>query len=92
MTGRRAPADGHRLEWAGMTIPLRPGTPVTFGRGTDREIRLPNDPLVSRAAGSVTAYEHHLLLENVSRTRPFLPLFRCPCSRSCCWARTALAS
>jgi len=37
MSGRRERADTHRLEFAGVSYPLRPGVPVTFGRGTDRE-------------------------------------------------------
>jgi len=68
---RRDPAQ-HRLEWEGTSYPLPFGVAVTFGRGSDRDVRLPNDAFVSRAAGAVTAFDTHLLIENASRTRPFV--------------------
>jgi hypothetical protein len=55
------------------TVP--PGSALTFGRGTDRDVRLGDEPLddhVSRRAGTVAVEDAHVLVRNDSGTRPLL--------------------
>src|SRR4051812_13390702 len=48
------------------------GEALTFGRGRDCAIRLPNDSHVSRTAGSITVLEDCVLIRNHSATKPFV--------------------
>ena len=48
------------------------GDAVTFGRGRDCAIRLPNDSHISRTAGSITVLEDCVLIRNHSATKPFV--------------------
>ncbi|MGW4943582.1 hypothetical protein ACWEOZ_18565 [Actinoplanes sp. NPDC004185] len=48
------------------------GDVLTFGRGKDCTIRLPNDAHISRTAGSVTVLEDCVLIRNHSGTKPFV--------------------
>jgi hypothetical protein len=48
------------------------GGALTFGRGGDCTIRLPNDSHISRTAGSVTVLEDCALIRNHSATKPFV--------------------
>ena len=55
-----------------LSLELRPGEGLTFGRGADRNIRIGHDPtdnLVSRAAGSILGLVDGALVRNVSRTQ-----------------------
>jgi len=51
---------------------LARGDALTFGRGRDCTIRLPNDSHISRTAGSVTVLEDCALIRNHSATKPFV--------------------
>jgi len=48
------------------------GDALTFGRGVDCTIRLPNDSHISRTAGSITVLEDCVLVRNHSATKPFV--------------------
>ena len=48
------------------------GDALTFGRGRDCAIRLPNDSHISRTAGSITVLEDCVLIRNQSATKPFI--------------------
>jgi hypothetical protein len=48
------------------------GDALTFGRGADCTIRLPNDSHISRTAGSITVLEDCVLVRNHSATKPFV--------------------
>lgn len=55
-----------------LSLELRPGEELTFGRGADRSIRIGHDPaddLVSRAAGSILGLADGALVRNSSRTQ-----------------------
>lgn len=48
------------------------GDTLTFGRGADCTVTLPNDSHISRMAGSVTVLEDCVLIRNHSATKPFV--------------------
>jgi hypothetical protein len=51
---------------------LARGEALTFGRGGDCTISLPNDSHISRTAGSITVLEDCVLIRNHSTTKPFI--------------------
>lgn len=48
------------------------GDALTFGRGRDCAIRLPNDSHISRTAGSITVLDDCVLIKNHSATKPLV--------------------
>jgi len=68
-----SPPDGTvRVTHRGTERQLVRGGALTFGRGTDCTIRLPNDSHISRTAGSITVLEDCALIRNHSATKPFV--------------------
>jgi len=61
-----------RVTYHGNERRLVRGEAVTFGRGGDCTIRLPNDSHISRTAGSITVLEDCVLIRNHSTTKPFV--------------------
>lgn len=60
------------VRYGSLSLELRPGEELTFGRGADRSIRIGHDPtddLVSRAAGSLLGLVDGALVRNTSRTQ-----------------------
>jgi hypothetical protein len=54
---------------------VAPGAALTFGRGSDRDVRVGDEPLddhVSRRAGTLAVEAGHVLVRNDSGTRPLL--------------------
>ena len=68
----RATAAHATVRHGSLSLELRPGEELTFGRGADRDIRIGHDPtddLVSRAAGSILGLVDGALVRNTSRTQ-----------------------
>lgn len=61
-----------RVTHHGTERALALGDALTFGRGSDCTIRLPNDTHISRTAGSITVLEDCALIRNHSATKPFV--------------------
>jgi hypothetical protein len=61
-----------RVAHQGTDRQLARGEALTFGRGADCTIRLPNDSHISRTAGSITVLEDCVLIRNHSSTKPFV--------------------
>src|SRR4051812_12539292 len=61
-----------RVTYHGNERRLARGEALTFGRGGDCAIRLPNDSHISRTAGSITVLEDCILIRNHSTTKPFV--------------------
>jgi hypothetical protein len=63
------------IGFAGRRWTVPPGGELTFGRGTDRDIRFGYEPLdehVSRLAGTLAADTAHVVVRNESASRPLL--------------------
>jgi hypothetical protein len=60
------------IQYLAQVCRLPRGDVLTFGRGSDCGIVLPNDSHLSRRAGSVTVLEDCVLIRNHSSTKPFL--------------------
>jgi hypothetical protein len=52
------------------TWPVPPGSTLTFGRGADRDIRLGDDPHLSRRAGALIGQDGYLVIRNDSTSKP----------------------
>ena len=68
----RATAAHATVRHGSLSLELRPGEELTFGRGADCDIRIGHDPtddLVSRAAGSILGLVDGALVRNTSRTQ-----------------------
>ena len=61
-----------RVSHHGAERRLGRGAALTFGRGGNCAIRLPNDSHISRTAGSLTVLEDCVLIRNHSATKPFV--------------------
>ena len=61
-----------RVSHHGTERKLFRGDTLTFGRGRDCTVRLPNDSHISRTAGSITVLEDCVLIRNHSDTKPFV--------------------
>ena len=61
-----------RVTHRGTELQLGRGDALTFGRGRDCTVRLPNDSHISRTAGSISVLEDCVLVRNHSGTKPFV--------------------